>query len=191
MKLKDVFLEATNQGDETLWEDEWIAVKKKDDLYTYTHSIKSDGKGVAVLGYSYDDEDYEDTKMMVLGRYEDTPPHGDGITLTSLTGMVEKGDTPLETAVKELKEESGISVDASKLEEIGTVMPSKSSDTVIHLFAVDLSSEFDGAKEFFGDGDGTKGEEGSYCKFVSIDDATESKCPLLSVMILRALRQEL
>src|SRR5690606_3338734 len=110
--------------DEVLWQDEWLAVKRKDGWYTYSHSVKSEGKGVAVLGYTEDG--------LVLGRFENTPPHNDGVSLSSLTGMVEVGDTPLKTATKELKEESGFEVDESEFVDLGTVRPSKSSDSVIY-----------------------------------------------------------
>jgi len=173
-KLKELALLESNKDDETLWEDEWLAVKSKDGWYTYTHSIKSDGKGVAVLGYTEDG--------LVLGRYENTPPHGDGITLASLTGMVEKGDTPLSTAVKELKEEAGLDAEEGDFIDLGTVRPSKSSDTVIYCFGVELKHQ---EGKLYGEGDGTKGEEGAYCEFLDPKEAVLSKDPLLSVMICR------
>jgi len=172
--LKEIALLESNENDKTLWEDEWIAVKSKDDWYTYTHSVKSDGLGVAVLGYTDDN--------LILGRYENVPPHGDGIALTSLTGMVEKGDTPLETAVKELKEESGFDSESSDFMDLGVVRPSKSSDTTIHCFAIRLDYK-EGNLE--GAGDGTKGEEGSYCKFVNFEEAVWSKDALISLMTAR------
>ena len=60
----------------------------------------------------------------------------------------------------------------------------------MYLFAIDLSDEFEAGKKFLGEGDGTKGEEGSYCKFVTIDEAVDSKDALLSVMFLRSLNGE-
>jgi len=172
MRLMEVVLE-----DETLWEDEWIAVKSVDGWYTYTHSVKSEGKGVAVLGYAE-----KDGQTYYLGRFENTPCHHDGIALASLTGMVEKGDHPQETAIKELKEESGVDADLGDLQDLGITRPSKSSDTTIYLFAVRLDYQ-DG--KLYGEGDGSKGEEGAYCMFIPRGKAVNAKDPGLATMIAR------
>jgi len=181
MKLKEILEDYENKADKTLWKNEWISVKEKDGWYTYTHQEKSGGKAVAVLAYSID-------PLMILGRYEKTPCHNDGVSLTALTGMVEKGNSPLETAIRELEEESGIKMDAEDFQSLGFTRPGKSSDTIMYLFAVKIPFE---EGEYIGKGDGTKGEEGSYCKFVSIDEAINSKSETISAMILRALRSEL
>ena len=179
MNLKDV-LESIISEDKTLYSNEWLSIKQTDDWYVYMHQEKSDGKGVAVLGYRQIGEDVE-----FLGRFEQVPCHKDGAVLCSLTGMVERGDNPLETAVKELVEESGIEKSSEYFEELGTLRSSKASDTTFFLFAVDLSDTED--KEVYeGDGDGTKGEEGSYCKWVSRQDVIQCKDPLLMALVMRA-----
>ena len=169
--------------DPVLWEDEWLAIKQVDGWYTYSHSIKSDGKGVAVLAYC------KEPSLKVLGRYENTPCHGDGVALASLTGMVDHGgEGELETAVRELEEEAGVVADKENFKDLGTSRPSKSSDTTMYLYAVEV--EFKEGK-LTGSGDGTKGEDGAYCKFVSLKDAIESKDPILATMVARLLTREL
>lgn len=158
----------------TLWENEWIEIREIDGFYTYMHQKKCDGKAVAVLGFSKDGK--------VLGRFERVPCHGDGITLCSLTGMVDPGEEFLDAAVRELEEESGISMPPESLISLGEVRPSKASDTVISLWAVEVEYQ---PGEFTGEGDGTEGEKGAYCKFVTMKEAARCKDPLVPCMILR------
>jgi len=153
MKLKNVF-ESINK-DKVLYADEWLSLRQTGGRYTYMHEEKSDGKAVAVLGFKTE----EDGSYKILGRFEEVPPHHDGISLCALTGMVEKGDEPLETAVRELSEEAGIEADQDQFENFGTTRPSKASDTTMFLFAVDLS-DIEEKEIYSGEGDGTKGEEG-------------------------------
>lgn len=168
--------------DPVLWEDEWLQVKSKDDWYTYTHGIKSNGKGVGVLAYSKD-------PLMILGRYENTPPHEDGIALASLTGMMDKEEEDaLTTAVRELSEEGGYDEDKEKFLSLGEARPSKSSDTTIYLFACEVEHR---EGEMSGEGDGTQGEADAYCKFVSLQEAIDSKDPILATMVARLLTRRI
>lgn len=162
---------------ETLWKGKYISVKLLDGFYEFLHDGR--GKSVAVLGYRRVGKD----AWEFLGRFENCPPHQDGIVLCSLTGGMEEGENPKQTALRELKEESGIVYD-SEIKELGTLRPSKASDTTTYLFAVDLSDVPDKEK-YIGKGDGTKGEEGAYCKWISKSDAVNSKDPILISMIAR------
>jgi len=171
---------AEKDGDKTLWENEWLAVKEHDGWYTYMHQVKSGGKAVAVLGYSED-------PLLILGRFEGVPCHNDGINLCSLTGMVDPGEEFVEAAVREFDEESGSKVSASDLEDLGEVRPSKASDTVIHLYAAKIDKQ-DG--KLTGDGDGTRGEAGAFCSFIPVTEAINSKDPLLATMVLRLLEKK-
>jgi len=162
--------------DPILWQNEWMKVFSRDGWYTYAHH--GNGKGVAVLGYSVE-------PFMILGRYENTPPHDDGISLCSLTGMLDKeNEEPTEAAIRELNEESGYVKEVNDLLSLGTIRQSKGTDTLMYLFAVELM--FD-KENHFGEGDGTKGEEGSYAKFITAKEAIECKDPLLGLMISRLL----
>ena len=119
-------------SDKILWQNEWLAVKEKDD-WTYTHSVKSNGEGVAVLGYTIN-------PFRVLARFENIPCHNDGIALASLTGMMDHdGEDYITTAARELKEESGFDADKRDFFSLGVCRPSKSSDTIIYLYAVRLN----------------------------------------------------
>jgi 8-oxo-dGTP pyrophosphatase MutT (NUDIX family) len=103
---------------------------------------------------------------------------------TSLTGGIEDGSTPLETAVKELMEESGYSVDASELIDLGWMYPSKQGSDKVYLYAVDLEGKVAGQIK----GDGTKGEEGAYCEWVSEEEAAAIPQSGLGVAMFRLFR---
>jgi 8-oxo-dGTP pyrophosphatase MutT (NUDIX family) len=162
-----------------LYDNEWLSLIDSDG-YIYSHEVKGDGKKVAILVVD------SQNPGKVLGRYENTPAHGDGIQLASITGTVEDDD-PLSTAVMETDEEAGFFVDEDELIELGIVRPSKSADTTCYLYAVDVA----GKTQHEPEGDGSSGEQGAYVKWISAQDAVECKDPLMSVMLMRyALMQE-
>jgi len=166
--------------DKILWKGKYISIKLLDDWYEYLHD--GTGKLVVVLGYRRVGKD----AWEYFGRYENCPPHKDDIALCALTGGVEKDEDPKEAALRELKEESGIVYDSydSKIKDLGTLRPSKASDSTAYLFAIDLGKVPE-KERYTGEGDGTKGEEGAYCKWVSRKEAINSKDPLLISAIAR------
>jgi len=163
--------------DRELYRGEWLSVRRTADDYEYMRQVKMGTEAVAVLGY---------VSSWLLGRFEICPAHGDHRPeLCALTGGIEPGESPVEAAVRELREESGFDVPMHSIRELGRPMrPSKASDTIIHLFTVPLKVEgVDG--DFFGAGDGTEGEKGAFCRFVHLRDALASKDPLLVSMAAR------
>jgi 8-oxo-dGTP pyrophosphatase MutT (NUDIX family) len=173
MKLKIPF------EDKTLWQGKYISTKLLDNWYEYVHD--GTGKLVVVLCF----RNPEQGVWEFLGRYEKCPPHKDGIALCALTGGIEEGEQyPLVAAMRELKEESGIIPFNSEVIVLGTLRPSKASDSTAYLFAVDLN-DLEKKHKYVGKGDGTKGEEGSYCAWVSEQEAINSKDPLLISAIAR------
>jgi ADP-ribose pyrophosphatase YjhB (NUDIX family) len=165
--------------DRELYRGEWLSVRRTADDYEYVHQQKMGREAVAVLGY---------VSSWLLGRFEICPPHGDRFpTLCALTGGIEPGESPVEAAVRELREESGFDVPMHSIRGLGTpVRPSKASDTVIHLFTVPIKTDqVEG--DFFGPGDGTDGEKGAFCRFVHMREALNSKDPLLATMAARRI----
>lgn len=60
------------------------------------------------------------------------------VLLETVAGHIEKGDTPLESAKKELQEETGLT--AKNWKQIGTFYVSANMDAVVHIFyATDLT----------------------------------------------------
>jgi 8-oxo-dGTP pyrophosphatase MutT (NUDIX family) len=153
----------------------WLEIRTTPGGYEYVHSVPNDGMAVAVLGYFKDGH-----TVSFLGRYEVCPAHGDTTALCALTGMVDKGESPLQAAVRELEEESGYKVVRGALVYMGHVRPSKASDTIIHAFACDLSGMLPSQAL----GDGTELEKDAYCRAVSIKEIIASKDPVLHSMAL-------
>lgn len=166
-------------ADKVLFKNKWIEVREKDGWYTYSHSSWCKGKGVTVLGYRKSND-----KIEYLGRHELTICHSDEIELCSLSGGFDKeGENYKICANRELEEESGYVInDMRRFIELGSVRPSKSSDTEIFLFAIELK---DNDEKIEIVGDGTKGEEGAYCDWVSREEAINCKDPLVATMIAR------
>ena len=107
----------------TLYETAFLSLKRREN-YIYAHESRSDGKLVAILVYDSSRPD------VVLGRYKICPAHNDPQPqLCAITGGVEKGKRPNESAIEELCEEAGYSAKAAELESLGEVRPSKSADT--------------------------------------------------------------
>lgn len=162
-----------NKNDKLLYDNKWVSLYETPDGYVYSHQTMAGGDGVAILVYDLD-------TRMYYGRFEKTPCHSNDIQLCSITGTVENND-PLGTAVMELMEEAGMEATSEELEVLGTCRPSKSSDTTMHLYAVN------GTNKAFSEpkGDGTAGEIGAYCKWVSEEEAIQCKDPLMALLISR------
>ena len=163
-------------GDYIMYDNEWLQLRETPDGYVYAHEAKGNGKGVAVLAYRN-----RDGVVEVAGRYERCPCHHDDFALTSLTGQLDGDEEPIDAAVRELKEESGIDATRSEMKPLGTVRPGKQTDTTMWLFAVDAGDRDIGEAL----GDGTEGERGAYCQWVSLVDAVTSKSPVLACLVAR------
>jgi len=119
-------------------------------------------KAVGVLPFQIKGEEIE-----FLARIEPIPAHKPKKHLCALTGSVEKGEKPLETATRELYEEAGYKTTRTVI-ELGYVYPSKSSTTKIYLFAVDVT----GTTPVKAPGDGTETENNSTIEWLSKKKAT-------------------
>ncbi len=160
--------------DKVLWENEWLRVKERDGWYTYYSQVKGN-EGVAILGFN-------SLNNHVLVRYEHTPCHGDGLRMTSLTGMRDKpGESRKATAIRELREESGYVVKERSLLSLGSVYCSKASDYKLYLFAVDLLGHTQGPII----GDGTRGEKDATVEWVPANVALNAEAPSIAASIAR------
>jgi hypothetical protein len=109
-----------------------------------------------------------------------------------LAGDMEPGEVvrPVDHALIELHEEAGAPIAGQHagglyphdLVPLGTVRPSKSADTVVYLFTVNLNKISLKDPE----GDGTQGEDGAYCAWRRPSTAV-NKCddPLVHTMFAR------
>lgn len=169
-------------NDEFLGGNQFVSLYRMPDFYGYTYTVnpRCSNECVAVLPYRY--KDNTGLNIEYLGRYEICPAHSDVTELCSITGGCDKpGKTPVEIAVMETLEEAGYIVSVEDMQYLGTVKPSKASAVTNHLYAVCVNDRV----RVEAPGDGTEGEIGAYCDWVSEYDATMSKDPMLSTMIHR------
>jgi 8-oxo-dGTP pyrophosphatase MutT (NUDIX family) len=115
--------------------------------YVYSHESRCNGQIVSILPFRV----LEDGSKEYLVRQEVTPCWGWQPVISSVTGGVDPGNTPDETVVHEMIEETGYEVTQDEIIKLGTCFGTKSSDTVYFLYAVDLTGK-EKAQEPQGDG---------------------------------------
>lgn len=174
-KLLDILHKGSIMTDKILCSTPFLQLIERDGWYYYANVPGSMG-GVVILLYRTDQAE------CVLGRYEICPAHGDvEPMLTTIAGGIEAGDTPLDTCIKESMEEAGYNIYGQNIIDLGKCMLSTNQDTVIYLFACDVT----GLPRTVAVGDGTIGEIGSYCEWVTPEQAILSKSAFMSALMLR------
>lgn len=163
--------------DEILFQGNWLSIILRDGWYEFAQYNTSAG-GVYILPYR---DGYPEKP--ILGRYEITPAHLDTKpTLTTITGGININRRPIDVAIEEMHEEAGYKVERNQLVSLGTVYLAKGADFVGHLYAIDIT----GLPRGEAPGDGSKGEEGAYCDWVSVKKMINCKEPVVSCLLLRA-----
>jgi len=158
--------------DKVICRTKYLSLIERDGWYYFAQIHGSIG-GVSILLYR--------ENGMILGRYEVCPAHGDGLALTAISGGIEEGDTLLETAIKESYEEAGYKLEASDFVDLGSCRLSTNQDTIVYLFAADVT----GKERYPAPGDGTRGEQRAYCEWVTATEAIQSKSAYMSTLIMR------
>jgi 8-oxo-dGTP pyrophosphatase MutT (NUDIX family) len=161
--------------DETLYETDYIRVKRRDGWYDMT-SAQDSNEVVGVL--------LADGEGRYLVRHENCPPYYHNINqfnMVALTGMKEIGESPLEAAKREIEEESGLCEGDYVIHDCGWVFTNKQCDMKIHLFIGTVKDKYAiKADKLHGVGDGTKGEEGSFAYWASKEEIfKKSVCGVL------------
>jgi len=135
-----------------LYKNRWVEVHELSHVMPdgsvnpYTSVKDGTGASVAVMPFRYVKRSLRDPVIEVLLRREIVPPwlvdSGDPEEriLSSLTGMMDhEGENPVDTAVREVYEESGYRVTSDDMLSLGTVHLSKVLESRTHLFAVDVT----------------------------------------------------
>jgi 8-oxo-dGTP pyrophosphatase MutT (NUDIX family) len=175
--------------DKVLFENKWVTVKERElnngIQWVFAHHAWCNGKGVAVLPYltrRYNDWDINDVSYLYLARMEICPAHSPEPKLCAVAGGMDKpGEIPVEVAVRELYEETGYIATLGDAIYLGSVYPSKGSDTEMYLFAVDVTS----LPRSKPTGDGSMIEALASTKWVNRNEAIFSSDPLLALMVSR------
>lgn len=138
----------------TLYTNQWLELKQIDGdnySYVYSHEKRSNGQIVAILPWRYS----ESGTIEYMLRNELTPCWSTkDLIVSSITGGVEN-DSPINTALHEIKEEAGYTILEEDLVPLGTVRTSKSSDTLYFLYTFNATN----LKQKSQDGDGSELEK--------------------------------
>lgn len=165
----------------TLCKNEWLSLMELDldgNKYVYSHESRCNGIIVAILPYRFKND-----KISYLLRKEITPCWGIEPNHSALTGGLEEGLSPIETVLKELKEESGYSATEDDLIILGKCFGTKSTDTRYYLFSVDLTGKKPGKKS----GDGTIYDDSGTCVWTK--EPYLCNDPIASVMYCRLFKK--
>lgn len=138
-------------GTEILGGDKWLELRRMElsdhSFYTYSHEVGCAGRIVAVLPYRRSKIDFglHKTGWEFAVRAETTPCWCTQLeqlepSLSSITGGIEAGEMPHVAACRELQEEAGYKVTQNTLRFLGLCRGTKSSNTLYHLFAVDVTN---------------------------------------------------
>jgi hypothetical protein len=151
---------------ETLHGNKWLSMYcMKDEAngvggYVFSSDTCCSGHKLAILPYRY-----FNGQLQYLLRKEVTPCWSGPVThdINSITGSVEFEETSVDpyigTAILEIEEEAGYKCDPREIIELGKTYSIKSSNTVYHLYTVDLSNKI----KYDEIGDGSTLERKSFC----------------------------
>jgi 8-oxo-dGTP pyrophosphatase MutT (NUDIX family) len=160
--------------DKILFKEEWLSIKQNNG-YSYLHEEKCNGILMAFLPIKN-----VNGKLQYLMRREKCPAHGNEQEFCGIIGGYDDNTITIEeTALKELKEESGYSIDKIDLESLGWVWDSKVADTKVYLFSANVSHYIQGIATT----DGTELEKNSSCEWVTLDKCMETKDSKVHVIL--------
>jgi hypothetical protein len=160
--------------DEILFDTPWLQVRQRDGWYTFVHTHNT---VVYVLPYRHSTSGLE-----LLARFEICPAHSPTHEQTSISGQCPPDADLRQIAQQELHEEGGYRADTQQLCYLGALNLVKFADTVGHLYAIDVTEMEQGPAP----GDGSKGEIGSYCEWISREQARQTTCPVFLAMLVLA-----
>jgi 8-oxo-dGTP pyrophosphatase MutT (NUDIX family) len=178
---------------ETLCDNEWLSLKKMVDPdngingCVYSHEERCNGNIIAILPFrTIDVKEHNVSELEFLVRREVCPCWDRLRQITcSITGGLEKGQTPIQCALNELWEEAGYKVEEKDMIFVGNCFASKSSDTKYHLYIVNLT---DKEKEGKAEGDGSSLEAKAECYWSDLSNIQDIWDPIVSTMFARFMR---
>lgn len=164
--------------DKILFQNQFLAVIERNG-YSFSREVRCNGTIISILPFRTRGD-----KVEYLARLEVCPAHGPELEKCSITGGVEADISIEETALQELWEEAGYVVDADDLISLGQVRPSKSSDTTVHLFAIDVTKKTRSTPP----GDGSHFESNATVEWMNYDQGIQISDPLFVIAIARLER---
>ncbi len=160
-----------------MFENKFLAVIDRDG-YVFSREVRCNGIIISLLPFRKKSRSLE-----FLTRVEVCPAHSPSLEQCSITGGLEPGSSIEDTALQELWEEAGYQAASEELIPLGAVRPSKSADTTVHLFAIDVGQK----QQTPPLGDGTDLEDNALVEWVNYKQGIQNKDPLFVTMITRLL----
>jgi len=178
-------LEQTERALKILLPNKWCEVvdytEEGQGQYTYIREPNTNGQRVAVLPF---DRGEEGIKFLMRAEpvvpWMDEPRmRGPLIPCAVTGGMEDPAEDPADAALREMAEETGFALPASRLVDLGQTRTVKCLSTVYHLFGADVT----GLTPKFATTDGTVGESG--CRIVWTRTPHHHPCAIASTMYAR------
>jgi len=172
-----------------LFENKWCSVIERE-LYNgikwvYGHHGWCNGEGVAVLPYRkvMTNPAWNYSELRYLAHMEICPAHrvNEHGVYAVAGGRDHADEAPVATAVRELLEETGYVAREKDMHFLGTCRPSKGTDTLMYLYAVDVTD----MELVEPTGDGTRTEELAYTQWFNASELAWNGEPILATMLSR------
>jgi 8-oxo-dGTP pyrophosphatase MutT (NUDIX family) len=163
--------------DRILYENEFLAIVERDG-YTFSREVRCKEIIVSVLPFRFENNDLE-----FLARPEICPAHGPELERCSITGGLKPELTIEETVLQGLWEEAGYRATLDELVSLKQVRSSKSSDTRVYPFAINVSHKQQTPPQ----GDGTVLEATASVEWIDYDQGLQIEDPLFITMMTRLL----
>lgn len=95
-------------------------------------------KAAFVVMYMIHGDNGCDTELVMVSQYRDKVSR---VTLEVPGGQIDDGETPLDAAIREVREETGIKIDASRMNYLGERVKHPSSGTLSYGFSLRLQPD--------------------------------------------------
>lgn len=152
--------------DNILFAEEWLSIRQNNG-YSYLHEERCNGVLIAFLPTRN-----VHGKLQYLMRKEICPSHGNEHEFCGIIGGYDDNSITIrQTAIRELKEETGYDIDEIDLESLDWVWDSKAADTKVYLFTADISNYNQGIATT----DGSELEKNSSCEWVNLIECIKTR----------------
>jgi 8-oxo-dGTP pyrophosphatase MutT (NUDIX family) len=158
-----------------LFKNPFLTVQEREG-YIFAHEARTNGRTVSLLPFRDTSNGRE-----YLARIEVCPAHSMEPGQYSITGGVQKDETILSSAQRELREESGYAMRQDEFIGLGQVFPTKQMDTTVYLFAIDVTGK---PQEDALDDSGRR-EQNSGVEWVDLEAGLKNQDPLFITAIAR------
>ncbi len=164
-------------ADKILFQNKFLALIDREG-YTFSREVRCAGVIVSMLPFRQ-----QSNSLEFLARLEICPAHSPQLERCSITGGWQAGQTIEETVLQELWEEAGYRATVDELASLGQARPSKSTDTRVYLFAIDVSQKQPTPPQ----GDGSALEATASVEWVDFKQGLQIEDPLFITMMARLL----